>query len=706
MEKLISVIIPCYNVQDYIDRCFQSLLRQTIGIDALELIFIDDASTDATWERLQEIEKQASSSVVIIHCDENGRQGRARNIGLQYAACPYVSFVDADDWVDSSLYEKFYNLARRYQCDLVSCRLARDYTYSVSKKPKRTGDDRLLLIDTPQKHKSFLLAGSIGYVMCGKLFKRDMILENQMFFPEGLAYEDNLWCAYPYLYAEHVYILEEELYHYFVNPSSTVLLKDQSYHSDFLTVNLMKWQEWENRNLLPEYQAELEYDFLSTCFLGYLKILFLRCSRIPYEQYLLLRKEVLARVPDYRKNPYFPSHFTEFNQVLLQLLSLEISEADLNEMAHLARKNWLSVTVFTAAHVSFQPPEDPVYIPLHVGRSQSEDLGYLGDNTGDNISDLNCYYSELTGLYWIWKNYFASDYVGLCHYRRYFTNENHQLLNKDDYLRILSGHDIMISKPYVHETSYFDNYKEAHHIEDLLAVERAIKKLYPAQLPVFREVVWGHVSYIGNLFVTSRALFSEYAHWLFSIFREASQEIHPDNYDAYHRRVYGFLSEQLLFVWVKARKLAYYECPYGLSQEKEETLFLKEKLFLLIKQNQLTQARDYFKAYTKDRPDVLLETADLSGELRLLYQIITAALAEEAEGFHTLTDSHCEDYNRLLLHYKRLLTILEHAAQGELTIEDKAYIEETGPSFCVLKAIAGFSPSLSNLDLKQILAKE
>lgn len=69
---------------------------------------------------------------------------------------------------------------------------------------------------------------------------------------------------------------------------------------------------------------------------------------------------------------------------------------------------------------SFSPPADDTYLPLHVGRASAEDLGYLGDDTGDNISLINCFYGELTGLYWIWKNYHSSDYAGLCHYRRYF----------------------------------------------------------------------------------------------------------------------------------------------------------------------------------------------------------------------------------------------------------------------------------------------
>ncbi len=103
MDKLISIIIPCYNVQSYIDRCFQSLLAQTIDFDRLEIILVDDCSTDATWEKLTAIEAAYPESVMIIHCDENGHQGTARNIGLTYASAPYIGFVDSDDWIEPDM---------------------------------------------------------------------------------------------------------------------------------------------------------------------------------------------------------------------------------------------------------------------------------------------------------------------------------------------------------------------------------------------------------------------------------------------------------------------------------------------------------------------------------------------------------------------------------------------------------------------------
>ena len=79
----------------------------------------------------------------------------------------------------------------------------------------------------------------------------------------------------------------------------------------------------------------------------------------------------------------------------------------------------MSVRIFTITHKPFTPPNDPLYVPLHVGRANTEDLGFLGDDTGDSISVLNPCFCELTGMYWMWKN-LKADYLGLAHYRRHF----------------------------------------------------------------------------------------------------------------------------------------------------------------------------------------------------------------------------------------------------------------------------------------------
>ncbi len=338
MDKLISIIVPCFNVERYIDRCFRSLRDQTIGIHNLELIFVDDASTDNTWDRLTEIEASCPESVLIIHCDENGRQGRARNIGLQYASAPYVGYVDSDDWVEADMYETLYARMREYSCDIVQCRNWRD-TDQPGRilAPKKSGEpDQVLRIDTEEKRRVFLVCAPMSYAVWDKLFARDFLVRNQIFFPEGMAYEDHFFSTLLYLYAERVCLLEERLYHYYVNPESTVLRMDAPYYADMLTVDKRMWAECERRGFLDTYCKEMEYQFLVLCYLPSLKMMSLRMTKVPYDFFLELKEETLKRVPDYHGNPYI-ENLSEKYRILLQLLDLPVKEEEVNAVCRAYR---------------------------------------------------------------------------------------------------------------------------------------------------------------------------------------------------------------------------------------------------------------------------------------------------------------------------------------------------------------------------------
>lgn len=703
-QKLISIIIPCYNVEAWLPRCFYSLQQQTIGLERLELIFLDDASTDHTWDTLRAIEDSCPDSVLVVHCDRNKGLGAMRNLGLQYATCPYIAFLDSDDWVEADMYEKMYEKIKKFDCDFVRCKYIRDFGESgFSPEDQDTGkEDRLLLIDTIEKRKAFLLTDSAGSTAWDKLIKKKFLVENELYFPEGIAYEDHPWVSLLYLYATHVYVLEKRLYHYYVNENSIVLKKNQEYHHDFLISGLIKWNEWEKRGFLRLYRSELECNFLLDTYLGYLKVLFLRFSAIPYSHFLSLREEVLDRIPEPINNPYISTCFTDLNRILLDLLFIRVTEKELNEVALTAKSFWLSVAVFTATHVAFHPPSDPTYIPLHVGRAGSEDLGYPGDDTGDNISLINCYYGELTGLYWIWKNYQIADYVGLCHYRRYFLNERHEIMTKADYLRVFAAYDLILSKPVYSEKTYYEVWQEAHNIHDLLTVGETIKKLTPEYFPAFEEVLSSHYLYCGNLFVASKPVFNRYAEWLFTILKAASQMIDTTGYDSYHRRVYGFLSEQLLFVWAKVSGLPYYECEVGFTQEKAETVELKRELSLLLQQGKWKEAKALFRERAEKRPDILLPGSDFSQELPVIWQILNVCEKESFSGSRSFL-SYSRDVDRLILHFRRSTEILEHMKNRQFTPEDAHYLRKTGISRHALQAMIDSMPSLQNIRLAEWL---
>lgn len=356
----------------------------------------------------------------------------------------------------------------------------------------------------------------------------------------------------------------------------------------------------------------------------------------------------------------------------------------------------MSVKIFVMTHKKFDVPTDPVYIPLHVGREGKEDLGYLGDNTGENISKKNCYYSELTGLYWVAHNMKDADCFGLCHYRRFFLNEKGRLLSEAEYESILKEYDVILAKAVYHPKAYYEVYEEAHNIRDLQVTGEVLKELYPDDYAIFEEVIAGKKVYSGNMFVTSRQLFCEYSKWLFSIFDRVEKQINPDEYDAYHRRVYGFLSEQLLYVWVKSRGLRVYEAPIGLTQEKAETIELKKKMCDELAKGNLEGVRKALKIFRetmKNRPDLMLAASDLSGELADMFRIIYVCEQELTDGHAGLFAISC-DLRMLVKHYRLLCNISTHIAEGKASRQELAYYKDSRISESLLNVIISTNPHL------------
>lgn len=357
--------------------------------------------------------------------------------------------------------------------------------------------------------------------------------------------------------------------------------------------------------------------------------------------------------------------------------------------------------MYVMTHKRFREPVNPMYIPLHVGREGKEDFGYPGDNTGDNISCKNCYYSELTGLFWVAHNVTDADYLGLCHYRRYFLKEDGQLLDEEFCEQVFENHDVILARAVYHPKSYYEVYAEAHNIGDLQVTGEVLKELYPEVFPVFEEVVAGTKVYSGNMFVASRELFAEYTNWLFSIFDVVEKRINPDAYDAYHRRVYGFLSEQLLYVWVKSKGLKIFEAPVGLTQEKAETMELKEVLREKVAQGTLESVQEAlaaFRAAMKERPDLMLAASDLSGELADMFRVLYVCEQELQSGTAGMLRI-TKDLSMLVKHFRLLCGIAIHIAEGTATEQELSYYKDSRISESLLGIILNTNPKLKEAEL-------
>lgn len=224
----------------------------------------------------------------------------------------------------------------------------------------------------------------------------------------------------------------------------------------------------------------------------------------------------------------------------------------------------MDLKILVAAHKKYWMPADDVYMPIQVGAEGKEPLGYTPDNTGDNISAKNPNYCELTGLYWAWKN-LECEYIGLCHYRRYFGRNVHTkdiekkkkaIFRRRDYEKLLQTYDVILPKKrnYYIETVR-SQYEHAHFKKDLDEVERIIAEKYPEYSDAFAKVMDRRKLHILNMFVMKKCYFDEYCTWLFDILFELERRIDISTYDTYEARIYGFLSERLFNVWLERKKL-------------------------------------------------------------------------------------------------------------------------------------------------------
>lgn len=325
MEK-ISIIIPCYNVENYIDKCLESIVSQTIGLENLEIICVDDCSTDNTLLKLKEWEQRFPENIMLITYEKNLRQGGARNVGLQYATSKYVGFIDSDDWIEPEMYEILYLKMMETGVDLVQCKYIRDPgdgSITINTNQREDHEYRFENINgfyrysTPSTGNN----GMNGGITCG-LFIKDIILENNVFFPESISYEDNYWTPLLRLYIGSIYIVDLVLYHYFINPNSTITTKNSLHHFDRLTTETMLIEEYIKRGVFDIFKDDFFASFIQLYWLNSLFMFFTRFDSLPDLFNLNQMKDTVYK--------YFPEYIIAMKSSPIDLNTSDPTEYLLN----------------------------------------------------------------------------------------------------------------------------------------------------------------------------------------------------------------------------------------------------------------------------------------------------------------------------------------------------------------------------------------
>lgn len=230
----------------------------------------------------------------------------------------------------------------------------------------------------------------------------------------------------------------------------------------------------------------------------------------------------------------------------------------------------MNIKIIVATHKECEIPKDLVYLPLFVGAKGKQNIvGQRGsanetfarDDSGDNISEKNPTFCELTGIYWAWKN-LDTEYIGLVHYRRLFGRGSHKdpmnlAMTGAEYEKYLSNAAILIPKKrQYYIESLWSHYANTHSEEHLKATRRIMQVLHPDQVSTFDTVLGRTSGAMFNMFVMSKNLLDDYCRWLFPVLFELEKQVTTEGLSNFDARLFGRISELLFNVWLEEKQQA------------------------------------------------------------------------------------------------------------------------------------------------------
>ena len=317
----LSIIVPVYNMaaEKKLEYCLDSLVTQTLA--DYEIIAVDDCSTDESWDILKNDEKRFPEKFRALHLEENKHQGGAKNAGLKTAQGEWIGFIDSDDWITPDMYERLIERAKSTGADLVGCDycLTSEHSMKVGQVVHNNKAGQTGVLDD-EKRRSLILDGGSLVV---KIFRRSMILDNELWFPEHIFYEDNALGNSYLVLANHFEYIEEPLYYYYQHGSSTVHTISEKRCEDRCEAGRLMLDEAERHDFLDKYRTELEYSFTLLFYVNTLFTYMAGVKRVKYRFVKRLGEEMSCRFPNFQENPYYleRTHAEEKKLIRMQMKS-------------------------------------------------------------------------------------------------------------------------------------------------------------------------------------------------------------------------------------------------------------------------------------------------------------------------------------------------------------------------------------------------
>ena len=314
----LSIVVPVYNMaaEGKLEYCIKSLLNQTV--QDYEIIAVDDASTDDSLKVLRKFEKENSPKLKVIASPENHHQGGARNLGIKASQSVFIGMMDSDDWAAPDMFEKLLRRAEQTGADVVGCdySLVHHQTMEVGHVIHVNGEEQTGVLTKEKKRKLILKPGS----MVVKIYRREIIVGNELWFPEDIFYEDNCMSPIWLLHSTHFERVAEPLYYYYQNETSTVHHISQKKLEDRMMAMELLIQKCKEFGYYEDYKPELEYKFAELYLVNTLFSLMGSKTKGKRKIVKVLRSGILARFPVFYENVYYQKQIGAEEQKLVSIL--------------------------------------------------------------------------------------------------------------------------------------------------------------------------------------------------------------------------------------------------------------------------------------------------------------------------------------------------------------------------------------------------